>query len=75
GSEDIDLESTPVDEQDDVVDAALINESTVMFTEPEVEKQDPTAEIANDQIVNKDLASVEEELTQDKPVESTPAAE
>ncbi|GAB2216763.1 hypothetical protein Droror1_Dr00024542 [Drosera rotundifolia] len=46
-----------------------------MCVKPEIEKLDPTAEIDNDQIVNKDLASVEEEQTQDKPVESTPTAE
>ncbi|GAB2216745.1 hypothetical protein Droror1_Dr00024524 [Drosera rotundifolia] len=49
-----------------------------MYAEPEVEKQDSTTEITDDQIVNKDLASVEEEQTQDELVdilESTIAAE
>ncbi|GAB2236809.1 hypothetical protein Droror1_Dr00026691, partial [Drosera rotundifolia] len=45
-----------------------------MCAELEVEKQDSTDEIADDQIVNEDLASVDKEQTQDKPVESTPTA-
>ncbi|GAB2216960.1 hypothetical protein Droror1_Dr00000113 [Drosera rotundifolia] len=55
----------------DADDVALVNEPVVMSAELELDKQDSTI----DQIDNKDLANVEEEQTQDKTVESTPAAE
>ncbi|GAB2239472.1 hypothetical protein Droror1_Dr00025385, partial [Drosera rotundifolia] len=67
------MESTPTVEQNAEADSTLVEESAIMM-ENEVKKEGSMTEIA-DQIDNKDLANVDEEQTQDKTVESTPAAE
>ncbi|GAB2253482.1 hypothetical protein Droror1_Dr00006329 [Drosera rotundifolia] len=67
------MESTPTVEQNVEADSTLVEELAIMM-ETEVKKKDSMTEIA-DQIDNKDLANVEEEQTQDKTVESSPAAE